>query len=192
MSFVGDIIGGAANVFSSVYNAKSLERINERNIREARAAEEREREYNAPKAQMERLKDAGLNPNLIYGSGASTGNLNANYAESTAPQINASVKADPLELMRQVQELKNSKETGRALTAQADIAEHDASVVKSRPGVKSNEGAVDSIGRDIVGSVKAVGSNVLDLTRDWYSGYKDGRNRGFSVWKSAGLPLFFD
>jgi len=29
--------------------------------------------YNTPKAQMGRLKDAGLNPNLIYGSNANTG-----------------------------------------------------------------------------------------------------------------------
>lgn len=30
----------------------------------------REVAYNDPKAQMQRLKDAGLNPNLVYGSGA--------------------------------------------------------------------------------------------------------------------------
>lgn len=30
----------------------------------------REAAYNDPKAQMQRLKDAGLNPNLVYGSGA--------------------------------------------------------------------------------------------------------------------------
>lgn len=185
MSFVGDIISSASNIWSSHYNAKMQERINERNIQEARAAEEREREYNAPKAQMERLKEAGLNPNLIYGSGASTGNLNANYAESTAPQINASVKADPLELMRQVQELKNSKEIGRALTAQADIAEHDAGVVKSRPGVKSNEGAVDSISRDLVGSVKKYGKQALDYVRDTGKKIQDFReswNDGRSWW----------
>lgn len=30
----------------------------------------RTNEYNNPKAQMQRLKDAGLNPNLVYGNGA--------------------------------------------------------------------------------------------------------------------------
>ena len=29
--------------------------------------------YNTPKEQMARLQDAGLNPNLIYGSNANTG-----------------------------------------------------------------------------------------------------------------------
>ena len=28
--------------------------------------------YNDPSAQMERLKQAGLNPNLVYGGGATT------------------------------------------------------------------------------------------------------------------------
>lgn len=36
-------------------------------------------EYNSPQAQMQRLKDAGLNPNLVYGNGADaiSGNLQA-------------------------------------------------------------------------------------------------------------------
>ena len=30
--------------------------------------------YNTPKAQMDRLMDAGLNPNMVYGSGTVAGN----------------------------------------------------------------------------------------------------------------------
>ncbi|MEM0173651.1 MAG: hypothetical protein QXI16_03995, partial [Sulfolobaceae archaeon] len=38
----------------------------------------RQNAYNTPEMQMQRLKEAGLNPNLIYGSGqASTGNADA-------------------------------------------------------------------------------------------------------------------
>jgi hypothetical protein len=33
-----------------------------------------ENEYNSPKAQMQRLKEAGLNPNLVYGNGSVSGN----------------------------------------------------------------------------------------------------------------------
>lgn len=35
---------------------------------------ERANKYNAPAEQMERLKNAGLNPNLVYGNGGATGN----------------------------------------------------------------------------------------------------------------------
>lgn len=36
-----------------------------------------EQEYNAPAAQMQRLKDAGLNPYLMYGTSYNPGNTNA-------------------------------------------------------------------------------------------------------------------
>lgn len=40
-------------------------------------------EYNSPAQQMQRLREAGLNPNLIYGSGSVTGN--ASGQSPTAP-----------------------------------------------------------------------------------------------------------
>lgn len=47
-------------------------------------------EYNSPSAQMQRYVEAGLNPNLIYGSGAtSAGNA------QTAPQYNAARYESP-------------------------------------------------------------------------------------------------
>lgn len=41
-------------------------------------------EYNAPKAQMQRLEEAGLNPNLVYGKGA-TGGMASSPSVATAP-----------------------------------------------------------------------------------------------------------
>jgi len=49
--------------------------------------------YNTPKAQMGRLKDAGLNPNLIYGSGSA----NTGVAGSIAPS-----KASPYQIQNPV------------------------------------------------------------------------------------------
>lgn len=53
----------------------------------------RENAYNSPEQQMARLKAAGLNPNLVYGSGAvaSGGSVNAASAQASpgnAPEIN--------------------------------------------------------------------------------------------------------
>lgn len=45
--------------------------------------------YNSPQAQMERLKAAGLNPNLVYGNGA-TGNYSGSIPKYQAPQMDAS------------------------------------------------------------------------------------------------------
>ena len=48
----------------------------------------RQAEYNSPVNQMARLKQAGLNPHLVYGNGASVSVGNQNQpAQVTAPQI---------------------------------------------------------------------------------------------------------
>lgn len=42
-------------------------------------------QYNSPEAQMQRLKDAGLNPNLVYGSGSVSGNTSGALPRYEAP-----------------------------------------------------------------------------------------------------------
>lgn len=82
------LIGGLLGISSG---KSQQDRANEANMELAKYQFDRnvemwkmQNEYNSPKAQMARLAEAGLNPNLIYGNGsASTGN-----AES-APQYQA-------------------------------------------------------------------------------------------------------
>lgn len=52
-------------------------------------------EYNSPASQMERLKQAGLNPNLVYGTGA--GSMTAAPIKS-APQNAAQGEAPKVDL----------------------------------------------------------------------------------------------
>lgn len=47
----------------------------------------RQNEYNSPKAQMARLKEAGLNPNLVYGNGSVVGNTTGQLPRYEAPQL---------------------------------------------------------------------------------------------------------
>jgi hypothetical protein len=162
MSFVSDIF----NIGAELYN-------NERNRKEQRAAEERERAYNHPTAQMERLKEAGLNPNLIYGSGSATGNLNASAPEQNAPKVSF----DPLERQRMLADTQKLKDEGRVASANADVAEHDAKVVKSRPGILSQESPYNSILKSSLDSVRDVSRNFFsnkfwdkkyNQVKDWF------------------------
>lgn len=62
-----------AGTAASVANTRSLNQMSRRSMFDQRqwALEDwyRQTEYDSPKAQMERLRAAGLNPNLVYGSG---------------------------------------------------------------------------------------------------------------------------
>lgn len=94
---ISSIIGGVGNVFGSIMGYKGqksanktnmaiADQTNQTNIQLANQAREhdvdmwnRQNEYNTPQMQMQRLQEAGLNPNLIYdssGAGA-TGNAGA-------------------------------------------------------------------------------------------------------------------
>lgn len=46
---------------------------------------QRENEYNSPKQQMQRLKEAGLNPHLVYGNGATTTAGSINTSNISTP-----------------------------------------------------------------------------------------------------------
>lgn len=74
-------ISAAGNVAGSWINAKSQKSVNEAQIAhnmqmyglsrdDAIAMWHMQNEYNLPSAHMQRLKEAGLNPHLVYGSGA--------------------------------------------------------------------------------------------------------------------------
>lgn len=49
----------------------------------------RQNEYNSPLQQMQRLKDAGLNPNLVYGNGAQTPSAQIRSSDSKSWQPQA-------------------------------------------------------------------------------------------------------
>lgn len=57
--------------------------------------------YNDPSAQMKRLLNAGLNPNLVYGGGNVTGNTSSNGPEYSKPDVSytdRSIQREQLQL----------------------------------------------------------------------------------------------
>lgn len=77
----------------------------------------RQNEYNSPKQQMARLKAAGLNPNLVYGTG-SVGNTTGQGPSYQKPDFKLDTKVDALPMMGQYQNIKQSQ-------AQTDNIEAD-------------------------------------------------------------------
>jgi len=70
-SLIAGIAGAGANTFSTLSTNKAQRKWNEnmynRQREDALADWARTNQYNSPLAQMQRFKEAGLNPNLIYG-----------------------------------------------------------------------------------------------------------------------------
>lgn len=66
---------GISAISQSVLNKKSRkwhEKMYDRQRADSLADWTMQNEYNSPAAQMQRLRNAGLNPNLVYGNGATT------------------------------------------------------------------------------------------------------------------------
>lgn len=101
---LGTLIGSGVSAIAGLFgqkqgNDKALEAVELQNQGNRELAEyayeknlemwNRQNVYNSPVEQIQRLKDAGLNPNIIYGNGsASTGNA-SNPPSYNAPQLQA-------------------------------------------------------------------------------------------------------
>lgn len=79
---------------------------------------EAENEYNSPKAQMQRLKEAGLNPNLVYGNGSVSGNTT-----TAGPRYEAPKAERNMERMSGLLSFFSAYQDLRAKKAQADNLE---------------------------------------------------------------------
>lgn len=106
MSLLGAIIGGVASLGSTLLGMKTSSDSNKSAIAQQKLANEgninlarennnfnlemwrRNNEYNSPSSQMQRYKDAGLNPALIYGSSGNAGN-SSSPVTGTAARISA-------------------------------------------------------------------------------------------------------
>ena len=98
------LIGGIGNIVSGLFGNRSRKREAQRQREWTESMWNRQNAYNTPAMQMKRLKEAGLNPALMYGQGT-TGNaekalpyqqaqiqdVGANFAQSVAAGAQASI-----------------------------------------------------------------------------------------------------
>lgn len=107
----GLITGGLNQIFAGA-NAR-------RQFRTWQRMQDYMNEYNSPVKQVERLKQAGLNPGLMY-----SGNSGSSLSASVAPPSGGSatgVQADPMALRRMENETKVSEATANRENAQAEL-----------------------------------------------------------------------
>ena len=95
---IGSVVDGITGIFNSSQQAKYSKRNTDRqiqanwdlaNLKYQKDLEQwyRENAYNAPDEQMRRLRNAGLNPNLVYGTGTVTGNTSTTGPRFDRPDV---------------------------------------------------------------------------------------------------------
>jgi len=127
---VSGISNIASNLIGNSGSKRSQTRANNQNI----AFWNMQNKYNHPVEQMARLKQAGLNPNLVYGGSPAQ---SAGNAEKIAPSKASEFKFDnPLNHMSSFQDFKIKNVQTDNLQAQNDVLTQDA-ILKGQQSVKT-------------------------------------------------------
>lgn len=125
-SIIGGLIGGAIN-------ANQSKKAQQRQARIQKEQFDYTNEYNLPIHQVQRLMDAGLNPNLLYGSSHPTGNTagmpSVGSAQPAKVDFQSAIKfsLDAMRLEKENrlldQQIRNMSEQNRGLSIDNDIKE---------------------------------------------------------------------
>lgn len=134
-SIIGGLLSGGSNIvdvgMQAIVNAKNWKHTKEmynRQRADALSDWNMQNAYNAPSAQMERLKAAKLNPNLVYGTGTQASGLSSPVRSSSgsaptgqAPHLglgeafssiyDTKMKQTQIDTMKSVQELNKAKQS---------------------------------------------------------------------------------
>lgn len=138
MSFWSALLGAGASIWGSLQNNRNIDKqlaaqsrenamTREHNLQLAKLQNQwniaqwnNENAYNSPAAQMQRMKAAGLNPDMMYGGGVS-GNLSA-----SSPSMTSGAPATPMDWSA----LGSKKTVGDVALESAQIANINAQTEK--------------------------------------------------------------
>lgn len=155
------LVGSGAQVYAQGKTNKKTRQWNEmmygRQRQDAIDDWNRQNEYNSPEATMRRLKEAGLNPNLVYGDGATTVAQSVRSTESKAwnPQAPdyGNVSKAALEGLGAYQDFTLQQEQVKNMVAQRENMQLDSilkSIEVSSNQIKNAKGSLElSQARDL-------------------------------------------
>lgn len=127
---VGALVGGAIDVGKSVVNNHFSDKAAHEQYRRQMSMWELQNDYNQPLNQAMRLKQAGLNPNLMYQSGQ-IHNQSGSFSQAPANEYakQGAVNLQNLDMMMQLGVLQSEI---NLKNAQAGVADAQATTLKSQ------------------------------------------------------------
>lgn len=138
--------GLIGNVVGNILGRKREEKANERNIQFWNM----QNEYNSPKKQKERLLEAGLNPNLIYGTSPTSAVGNAG---AIAP-AKAAKYTDPLTSMMQFADTTQKKVQTSNLRTQNTVLLQEAALKGAQTAKTLEEGKKTKVEAELARELK--------------------------------------
>jgi len=112
------LVNAASSLFTNSANKKNALEFYNRQRTDALADWNMQNLYNSPKAQMQRYKEAGLSPHLIYGQQTNSPAVRSSSADTpkyVAPQMDNNLMQIPLMKIQ----MENMQKQGKLLDAQA-------------------------------------------------------------------------
>ena len=126
----GSLLGGVGSIIGQNAQNKANLRLADYQFGKNVEMWKMQNAYNAPSAQMDRLKAAGLNPNLIYGEGVngSTGNATGTAPSYSPPDIKKDYSSvgNSLSTLAQYQNFELQRAQIDNVKAQTDVANQNA------------------------------------------------------------------
>lgn len=116
----GGIVGLGADIIGGIFGNQARRKESDRAFKRSKEMFDYQNRYNTPAKQMQRLKQAGLNPALMYGQGT-TGNAQGFPQQAPAQQLNvAGAKSlDSALMLSQIQKTQAETDSLRGITPEA-------------------------------------------------------------------------
>lgn len=153
------LIGAGTSAASNVIQNAGGKRRMKYQARLNREQWELQNEYNTPSAQIERLKAAGLNPNLIYGTSPTSAVGNAG---AIAPVKQSEFRADnPIQAIATYANLKQTQATTNNTQAQNEVIQNEAALKLIQGANLSAQTAKTSVEAEIASKMKHISMDFM-------------------------------
>jgi len=120
---ITDLVNSGSTLYTNAQNKKFSQQMYDRQRADALTDWDKQNKYNSPSQQMQRYKEAGLNPNLIYGQMSNSPTIRSTdmkQPDFVAPKLQntGQVMNNYLDLKLKEQQLSNDKQAGELLRQQ--------------------------------------------------------------------------
>lgn len=126
----GALVGGATNLLGNIWQNRKNQQLAESQRKFDVKMWNMQNAYNDPSAQMERLQKAGLNPNLVYGSGSVAGNVTSSPPKSSVPHMEnplAGTERIPMQVLSMYNDIRMKDAQVDNVQANTELANRKAS-----------------------------------------------------------------